>query len=177
MMPFAPGGRASPQFIAQGEFAVGDRPETVIQTILGSCVAVCLRDPVMGLGGMNHILLPDGGSGRIGAASFGASDMERLMNALIKRGALRERLEAKVFGGAAVVAGLSDIGARNTAFVRAFLAAEGIAILSENVGGDRPRQVRFWPESGRAQHRFVGLTEVNEPLPPKAARGNEVELF
>ena len=177
MMPFEPAGRVSPQFITQGEFAVGDQPETAIQTILGSCVAVCLRDPVLRLGGMNHILLPDAGPGRIGAASFGASDMERLMNALIKRGALRTRLEAKVFGGAAVVAGLSDIGARNTAFVRAFLAAEGIAILSENTGGDRPRQVRFWPESGRAQHRFVGLTEVNEPTPPKAARGNEVELF
>ncbi len=177
MMPFDPAGRISPQFIAQGEFAVGDRPETVIQTILGSCVAVCLRDPVMGLGGMNHILLPDGGPGRIGAASFGASDMERLMNALIKRGALRERLEAKVFGGAAVVTGLSDIGARNAAFVRSFLAAEGIVTLSENLGGDRPRQVRFWPESGRAQHRFVGLTEVNEPRVPETARGNGVELF
>jgi chemotaxis protein CheD len=177
MMPYAPAGRVAPQFIAQGEFAVGDQPETVIQTILGSCVAVCLRDPVLRLGGMNHILLPDSGGGRLGAASFGASDMERLMNALIKRGALRSRLEAKVFGGAAVVAGLSDIGARNAAFVRSFLAAEGIVILSENLGGDRPRQVRFWPESGRAQHRFVGLAEVNEPLPSKTARGNEVELF
>jgi chemotaxis protein CheD len=149
----------------------------MISTILGSCVAVCLRDPVLRVGGMNHILLPDMGAGRIGAANFGASDMERLVNALIKHGALRDRLEAKVFGGAAVVAGLSDIGRRNTAFVRAFLAAEGIATLSESVGGDRPRQVRFWPESGRAQHRFVGVTEVNEPRPPQAARGNEVELF
>jgi chemotaxis protein CheD len=177
MMEFQPGGKPSTQVIAQGEFAVGDRPETVIQTILGSCVAVCLRDPVMRVGGMNHILLPDGGAGRIGVASFGASDMERLMNALLKRGAMRDRLEAKVFGGAAVVAGLSDIGARNAAFVRSFLAAEGIVTLSENVGGDRPRQVRFWPESGRAQHRFVGLTEVNEPRPSAAPRGNEVELF
>ena len=163
--------------ITQGEFAVCDRPETMISTILGSCVAVCLRDPVARVGGMNHILLPHAGAGRIGAVSFGASDMERLMNALIKRGALRQRLEAKVFGGAAVVPGLSDIGARNAAFVRSFLAAEGITTVSENVGGDRPRQVRYWPESGRAQHRFVGMTEVNEPSVPKAARGNEVELF
>jgi chemotaxis protein CheD len=177
MMSVQPGSRPQTQFIAQGEFAVGDRPETLITTILGSCVAVCLRDPVIRLGGMNHILLPDSGGGRLGAASFGASDMERLMNALIKRGAVRARLEAKVFGGAAVVAGLSDIGQRNAAFVRAFLAAEGIVTLSENLGGDRPRQVRFWPESGRAQHRFVGLTEVDEPRPAPAARGNEVELF
>ena len=174
-MPLA--ARAASVLITQGEFAVCDRPETMISTILGSCVAVCLRDPMLRVGGMNHILLPSTGGGRIGAANFGASDMERLVNALIKRGAVRGRLEAKVFGGAAVVAGLSDIGARNAAFVREFLAAEGIAILSENVGGDRPRQVRYWPESGRAQHRFVGLTEVNEPRPPQAVRGNEVELF
>jgi chemotaxis protein CheD len=177
MMPFPPEGKPAIQFIAQGEFAVGDREDTVIQTILGSCVAVCLRDPVLRLGGMNHILLPDPGGSRIGAASFGASDMERLMNALIKRGAVRQRLEAKVFGGAAVVAGLSDIGARNVAFVRSFLAAEGIVTLSENMGGERPRQVRFWPESGRAQHRFVGLTEVTEPKAAPVASGNEVELF
>jgi chemotaxis protein CheD len=177
MMPFPPQGRLFTQVIAQGEYAIGDRPDVVISTILGSCVAVCLRDPVLRLGGMNHILLPDAAGGRIGAASFGASDMERLMNALLKRGAMRVRLEAKVFGGAAVVSGLSDIGARNAAFVRAFLAAEGITTLSENTGGDRPRQVRFWPESGRAQHRFVGVTEVQEPRTPPAARGNEVELF
>jgi chemotaxis protein CheD len=177
MMPSALQGTPRSQVIAQGEYAIGDRPDLVLSTILGSCVAVCLRDPVLRLGGMNHILLPDAAGGRIGAASFGASDMERLMNALLKRGALRNRLEAKVFGGAAVVSGLSDIGARNAAFVRAFLAAEGIAMLSENTGGDRPRQVRFWPESGRAQHRFVGLTEVDEPRLPPAARGNEVELF
>jgi chemotaxis protein CheD len=181
MMSAAPdrrlGDRPDSRLITQGEYAVGERPETMITTILGSCVAVCLRDPLLRLGGMNHILLPDMEGGRLGAASFGASDMERLVNALIKRGALRGRLEAKVFGGAAVVAGLSDIGARNVAFVRSFLAAEGILTLSESVGGTRPRQVRYWPESGRAQHRFVGITDVNEPRAPCAARGNEVELF
>ncbi|MCU0855453.1 MAG: chemotaxis protein CheD [Rhodobacteraceae bacterium] len=177
MIPLPHVARPASLLITQGEYAVCDRPETMITTILGSCVAVCLRDPVLRMGGMNHILLPNAGGGRIGAASFGASDMERLVNALIKRGAIRQRLEAKVFGGAAVVTGLSDIGARNAAFVRSFLAAEGIVTLSENLGGDRPRQVRFWPESGRAQHRFVGLTEVNEPRVPQPARGNGVELF
>jgi chemotaxis protein CheD len=177
MTSFAPGGQPGSRFIAQGEFAIGNRPDSLITTILGSCVAVCLRDPVERIGGMNHILLPDDAGGRIGAASFGVSDMERLMNALLKRGAVRSRLEAKVFGGAAVVTGLSDIGARNAAFVRSFLAAEGIVMLSENLGGDRPRQVRFWPESGKAQQRFVGLADVHEPRPSAAGRGNEVELF
>ncbi len=170
-------GRHAPVFIAQGEYAVGDEPEMVVSTILGSCVAVCLHDPVQNTGGMNHILLPDSGGGHLGALSFGASDMERLINALIKRGASRDRLEAKVFGGAAVVAGLSDIGARNVAFVRSFLAAEGIRLLSENVGGDRPRQIRFWPHSGRAQHRLVGLTDVDEVRPAPPPRANGVELF
>jgi chemotaxis protein CheD len=113
MMPFLPQGRPASLVITQGEFAVGDSPDMVISTILGSCVAVCLRDPILRIGGMNHILLPNAAGGRIGAVSFGASDMERLMNALLKRGAMRSRLEAKVFGGAAVVSGLSDIGAEH----------------------------------------------------------------
>lgn len=170
-------GQPAPVIIAQGEHAVGDQPDMVLATILGSCVAVCLHDPRLRLGGMNHILLPDPGGGHLGALSFGASDMERLINALIKRGAARERLEAKVFGGAAVVAGLSDIGARNVAFVRSFLAAEGIRTLSENVGGDRPRRIRFWPHSGRAQHRLTGLTEIDETRPTPSPRANGVELF
>jgi chemotaxis protein CheD len=177
MMPASLTGKPGPVFIAQGDYAVGDRPDMVVATILGSCVAVCLYDPGRSIGGMNHILLPDSGGGRLGALSFGASDMERLINALIKRGAARDRFEAKVFGGAAVVAGLSDIGARNVAFARSFLAAEGIRTLSENVGGDRPRQVRFWPHSGRAQHRLVGLTEVDEARPAPPPRANGVELF
>ena len=172
-----PTGKLSAVFIAQGEYAVGDRSDLVVSTILGSCVAVCLHDASRGVGGMNHILLPDSGGGHLGALSFGASDMERLINALIKRGAARDRLDAKVFGGAAVVAGLSDIGARNVAFVRSFLAAEGIRTLSENVGGDRPRQIRFWPHTGRAQHRLVGLTEVDETGPAPPPRANGVELF
>jgi chemotaxis protein CheD len=164
-------------FIAQGEHAIGSVPSLTISTILGSCVAVCLHDPQARIGGMNHILLPDDGGGRLGAVSFGASDMERLMNALLKRGAERSRLQAKVFGGAAIVAGLSDIGARNATFVRSFLSSEGIPTLSENTGGDRARQIRFWPESGRAQHRFVGLTEVNETRPTAPPKPNGVELF
>lgn len=164
-------------YISQGEHAIGTLPHEVISTILGSCVAVCLWDGRVRMGGMNHILLPDDAGGKLGAMSFGASDMERLMNALLKRGADRKRLQAKMFGGAAVVAGLSDIGARNADFVRGFLSAEGIPLSSENVGGTRARQVRFWPESGRAQLRFVGYAEVDEPRRAPVAKANDVELF
>lgn len=164
-------------YIAQGEFAVGNRPETVVSTILGSCVAVCLWDPAARLGGMNHILLPGDADGRLGANNFGASDMERLLNALLKLGAVRERLRAKAFGGASIVAGLSDVGARNARFVRGFLQVEAIPCLAESLGGGRARQVRFWPHSGRVQHRFLNGIEVVPPAPVLTRRGNDVELF
>ena len=169
--------RGEQTYIVQGEHAVGTRPTQVISTILGFCVAVCLWDETAGIGGMNHILLPDDAGGRIGALSFGASDMERLVNALLKEGADRRRFQAKMFGGAAIVAGLSDIGARNASFVRGFLKADGIPLVSDSVGGTRARQVRFWPQSGRAQVRFVGHGEVVEPVPAPAPRANAVELF
>ena len=161
--------------ITQGEYALGRRPDKVISTILGSCVAVCLWDAEAGVGGMNHILLPNDGGG-LGAVSFGASDMERLMNALLKVGAMRSRLTAKAFGGASIVSGLSDIGAKNAEFVRAFLRTESIPCLGESLGGTRARQIRFWPHSGRVQHRFVGMSEVIAPVKP-APRANGVELF
>lgn len=171
-----PGG-ADQVLITQGEYAVGSKPAMVISTILGSCVAVCLWDARLRAGGMNHILLPDDSESRLASVSFGASDMERLMNALLKRGAARETMQAKVFGGAKIVANLSDIGARNVAFVRRFLRDEAIQCLSESVGGVRPRQVRFWPESGRVQQRFVGLRDVSEPLPARPPAASDVELF
>lgn len=160
--------------ITQGEFALGRTPDKVISTILGSCVAVCLWDAEAGVGGMNHILLPSDGGG--GAARFGASDMERLMNALLKVGAMRGRLSAKAFGGASIVSGLSDIGAKNAAFVREFLRTENIPCHGESLGGTRARQIRFWPHSGRVQHRFVGMAEVETTAKP-APRANGVELF
>jgi chemotaxis protein CheD len=111
-------------FIAQGEHAIGSVPSLTISTILGSCVAVCLHDRE-GADRRDESHPPSGRRrGRLGAVSFGASDMERLMNALLKRGAERSRLQAKVFGGAAMVAGLSDIGARNATFVRSFLSSK-----------------------------------------------------
>ncbi len=164
-------------YVSQGEYAVGSRPGLVISAFLGSCVAVCLWDGGSRMGGMNHILLPDASGGPPFTTSFGASDMERLLNALLKRGAARGGLCAKVFGGASVVTGLSDIGAQNAAFVRGFLSAEGIPLVSEDTGGTRARQVRFWPASGRAQARFAGHGEAVPPATAPPRRGNGVELF
>ncbi len=163
--------------IAQGQFALGTAPDRVISTILGSCVAVCLWDPAAAVGGMNHILLPQGERDRLGPLNFGASDMERLLNALLKAGAVRRRLRAKAFGGAAMVTGLSDIGSQNVAFVRRFLRSEGIPCVAESLGGTRARRVQFWPTSGRARHRFVGRARVSEPTVPAIRQANGVEFF
>ncbi|MEI4471164.1 chemotaxis protein CheD [Frigidibacter sp. MR17.24] len=162
--------------ISQGEFAVG-RSQATISTILGSCVATCLHDPIAGIGGMNHFLLPEGTGTGVAAASFGANAMELLINAMIKAGASRNRMQAKVFGGARMVAGLSDIGARNAHFVIDFLQREGLDCVGQSLGGNEARRVQFWPGDGRARQKLVGRTDLNEKPVPKPAAGNGVELF
>lgn len=165
-------------YIAQGEHAIGSAPEQVISTILGSCVAVCLWDPDRAVGGMNHILLPEAKTASQGMDRFGGAAMEFLVNDLVKQGADRGRLRAKVFGGASMLSAKSDIGARNAAFAEAYLQAEGIPCDAENTGGTAARQVRFWPHSGQAKMRFVRAEPdpaPARPAPPPPA--NDVELF
>ncbi|MGZ5927150.1 MAG: chemotaxis protein CheD, partial [Rhizomicrobium sp.] len=100
----------------QGDTYVSDKPNEVLVTILGSCIAACIRDPHLGVGGMNHFLLPHGSDVGRDARCYGINAMELLINELLKSGARRERLQAKIFGGANVMAGLSDIGGRNAEF-------------------------------------------------------------
>lgn len=135
--------------VVQGQYRVSDDPNEVQSTVLGSCVACCLRDPVRGVGGMNHFILP-GDEGGPDSVKYGVNAMELLINGLLQKGASRSRLEAKLFGGANVVQGLSDIGAKNSAFARRFLESEGIRCIGESLGGNRARRVKFWPASGRA---------------------------
>ena len=114
--------RAIKVHVTQGESHVTTDPQVVMTTVLGSCIAACIRDPQAGVGGMNHFLLPDAGDGRGGdAVRYGAYAMELLINDLLKKGARRERLEAKIFGGAKLFDGLSDVGASNSAFAERFL--------------------------------------------------------
>ncbi|WP_024890260.1 chemoreceptor glutamine deamidase CheD [Luteimonas huabeiensis] len=128
---------------------------TALVTVLGSCVAACLRDPLLGIGGMNHFMLPDasGGDGaRDGApARYGSYAMELLINDLLKRGASRQRLEAKVFGGANVLKGFASnpVGSRNAEFVGDYLRAERIPVVASDLRGIHPRKVWFFPDSGR----------------------------
>jgi chemotaxis protein CheD len=140
--------------IIQGEWKVVNDPNVVLSTILGSCVAACLRDPVTGVGGMNHFLLPGtAGAGSSGgdATRYGVHLMELLINGLLKQGARRDRLEAKIFGGAKTIASFSNVGEQNAAFATQFLKDEGIPIVGSSTGGDHGRKLEFWPSSGRAR--------------------------
>jgi chemotaxis protein CheD len=178
--------RAVKVHVTQGESHVSTDPQVVMTTVLGSCIAACIRDPQAGVGGMNHFLLPDAGDGRGtggDAVRYGAYAMELLINDLLKRGARRERLEAKIFGGAKLFDGLSDVGASNAAFAERFLRDEGIPIVSSSTGGVSARRVEFWPTSGRVRQRLVAVDNAPQdvrrpaPAPMPAASSGDVDLF
>ncbi len=162
--------------IAQGEYAIGNGQGGAIATILGSCVASCMYDPMAQVGGMNHFLVPDGFSSTAQSASYGINAMELLINALIKQGANRARLQAKVFGGARMISGLTDIGAKNGEFVLAFLRREGITCVNASLGGNQARRIEFWPETGRARQRILAEARLEEHLVVPVT-SNDVELF
>jgi chemotaxis protein CheD len=143
--------------IIQGEHAVSGAPGLVYATILGSCVAACLHDPHATVGGMNHFLLPGeiAGSRSLEGEQYGVHLMELLVNDLMRLGARRDRLQAKLFGGARMVRGLSDIGSQNAEFAENFLRRDGIRLMSKDIGGDRARRIQYWPFSGRARQMYV----------------------
>lgn len=164
-------------YISQGEFAVDGAPEVTISTILGSCIAACIWDPVAKVGGMNHFLLPEGPQTADGTfSSFGANAMELLINTLIRSGAQKERLRAKVFGGAEMYRGLTDAGNRNGEFVLKYLERESIPCDAQSLGGSQARRVEFNPASGRARQRLVEDAHIEETI-PKPTSSSEVELF
>lgn len=143
--------------VVQGEQYVDNNPDAVLTTILGSCIAACLWDPISGFGGMNHFLLPgdesQAGEARTGnsSARYGVHAMELLVNALLRRGARRESLRAKLFGGARMIRGLTDVGNLNAGFAEKFLQAEGIPVEGGSLRGDYGRRIQFWPVGGRAR--------------------------
>lgn len=169
--------------VVQGEYAVVSEPGLVLTTILGSCVATCLWDPVAAVGGMNHFLLPgDDSSGD--SMKYGVNAMELLVNGLLQQGAARARLQAKLFGGARVIQNLSDIGVKNAEFANKFLQLEGIPCVGQSLGGERARRIRFWPMTGRAgqmllesSHVEVVAAERARPAPQAPSAAGSIELF
>lgn len=153
--------------VVQGDFRVSQKPGTVLTTLLGSCVATCLSDPEANVGGMNHFLLPGGNPGDSKHFRYGLYAMEILVNALLKLGARKNRLEAKLFGGATMHDGLGRIGAANGAFALQFLSNEGIPCVAKSLGGTQARRVRFLPTVGRAQQIFVQDDVVLREIPAR----------
>ena len=171
-------GRPRTTPVIRGDHRISEDPGEVLTTVLGSCVATCLYDPRRGVGGMNHFLLPEGGGARRDPTRYGLHAMELLINGLLKEGASRPNLVAKVFGGARMRDGLGDIGAANAAFARRFLAEEGIPCITTSVGGERARRVRFWPATGRAQQMLLDRAEPAAPaIPPRPAGDEDVTFF
>jgi chemotaxis protein CheD len=165
--------------IVQGEYHVSGEENLAITTLLGSCVAACINDPVARVGGMNHFLLPGEDSSSPMAARHGVHLMELLINGLLKLGAARGRLEAKLFGGARTMNGLGDYGAANARFAQEFLRREGIAISGGSLGGETGRRIQFWPTTGRVRQKLARTADEPQRLAPIAmpSSSGELELF
>ena len=148
--------------ILPGEFFVA-ADDIVISTVLGSCVSACLWERGSCLGGMNHFMLPDGKDSDPNglAGRYGVFAMEQLINELMKRGARKKAIEAKVFGGGRVMANFTsfDVGQRNSDFVMQFLRTEGIRVTSQDLLDIYPRRVAFFPASGRALCKKLATTD------------------
>ncbi len=140
--------------ILPGEYYVTGR-NMVLVTVLGSCVAACIRDKTTGIGGMNHFMLPespyDSGSPVGLAGRYGTYAMELMINQLLKSGARRANLEAKVFGGGNVLHGftVANVGERNAEFVLEYLHTEKIALKAQDLLDVYPRKVYYFPATGR----------------------------
>ena len=142
--------------IMPGEYTVANN-KAWIHTLLGSCVSACLRDPKTGIGGVNHFLLPDVSCPSHDSGHYGLNAMELLINAIMNYGGQRNRLVAKIFGGASVIQGVSiNVGYKNASFIKHFLETERIPIEAEDIGGERARNIYFQPASGKVYVRYAG---------------------
>jgi len=148
--------------IFSGDWGVSTQANEMFATILGSCVSACIRDPVAGIGGMNHFLLPGDemtDSQFNESARYGVFAMESLINGLLKSGGRKDRFEVKVFGGGNVINNSARIGSKNAGFIRSFLRKEGFRIVSEDLEGDAPRRLHYYPDTGKVMLRHLRRRE------------------
>ena len=176
--------------VLPGEFFVYDE-DILVMTTLGSCIAACLWDRDKRIGGMNHFLLPDMGAGSTGGDSgrYGSYAMDLLIGEMVKRGATRGGMEAKIFGGGAVISGMNtiNVGERNTAFVLDYLRTERISVVNKDVLDIYPRKVCFLPASGKAMVKRLASANTEalaaqeraaaKRSAPAASSGGSVDLF
>lgn len=138
-----------------GEFYVSTERETIV-TVLGSCVSACVRDPVFGIGGMNHFMLPTSqgtgsweSQGLSASTRYGSHAMEQLINVILKHGGNRRNLEVKLTGGGRILARMTDIGRKNISFVEEYVKTECLKVLSHDLGDIYPRKVYYTPSTGK----------------------------
>ena len=161
--------------VLPGEYYVSNE-DMMVMTVLGSCIAACIWDGRVRAGGMNHFMLPEGDGGE-GGGRYGSYAMELLINHLLKLGARRESMQAKIFGGAQVVAGFAsmNVGERNTKFVLDYLATERIPVVSQDVLDIHPRKVCFFPVTGKALVKRLAHAHP-ETLAVEERKGNVVAV-
>ena len=178
--------------IGPGEYYF-TKKDMVIVTVVGSCIAACIRDKNIGIGGMNHFMLPsnisEGSEGPFSqSVRYGTYAMEVLLNQLFKNGARRENLEVKIFGGGSVLPNMKslNVGGRNVDFIRSYLQDEGIAIASEDLSDVYPRKVYFFQKTGKvmvkklrdnSRSKLVAREDDYAKRIKAAAIGGDVELF
>lgn len=178
--------------ILPGEFYV-TRDDELITTVLGSCIAACIRDKTNGIGGMNHFMLPETANSRtpdsslIGSATrFGNFAMEHLINTILANGGKRKNLEVKVFGGGKIIPTLSDVGLRNIGFVLDYIDTEALELSGQDLGDIYPRKVVYFPKTGKVRMKKIkdlhnDTTALRESSYRKSIENasveSEIELF
>jgi chemotaxis protein CheD len=146
-----------------GEYYV-TKDDEMITTVLGSCVSACIRDSVLGIGGMNHFMLPETSRSRLSsreesvvgtALRYGNYAMEHLINTILQYGGKRKNLEVKLFGGGKIIATLGDVGSRNIEFVLDYVDTEALNLVSHDLGDIYPRKVNFFPLTGKVRMKKI----------------------
>ena len=162
--------------VVQGEYRISKDRNVVMSTVLGSCVAACIFDPECGIGGLNHFLLP--GDNKSGSAElkYGSMAMELLINELLKSGARRSTMKVKLYGGARISAGLSDIGSKNVTFARDYVRREGFPVIDESLGGTQARRIYFRPTTGDVRLTMVAPAEAPREKPARKPAA-DITLF
>jgi chemotaxis protein CheD len=172
-----------------GEYFVSGE-ENILCTVLGSCVSACMRDPVAGVSGMNHFLLPSTDrTDEAISARYGVHAMELMINGLLRAGASRKRLEVKLFGGANLMQSRtsSNVGHNNARFALRFMKEESLKVVSQDLFGSEPRKIWYFPDTGKVMLRRLRITrndtiirrevDYSRRLAEQKDAGGDVELF
>jgi chemotaxis protein CheD len=175
---FDPKFKAYSSVVLPGEFATTNQSDHMLVTVLGSCIAACIRDPDIQIGGVNHFLLAEPKSAHDTPVSnrYGCYAMECLINEIIKAGGRRDRLEIKLFGGASLFESSLNIGGKNSEFAINYLKREGFKIAACDVGGERPRRIHYFPSTGQVMRQMIQQQERVQLIKHEISYKNRVEI-